>query len=299
MRLCLTWILTASLAAFAPACGDGSLGDDDSGGGDGGHSGVDGGDNEFTDALTPETCKHVDVLFSIDPSGSMQEELTAMSTEVFPDFAAALIGVSEGLDDYQVGVIDSCPDPANLHTRGQSTGECNFYGGNAWIQSDSPNLETEFECVGDLYTQSNCSGNNDDEQPASAACVALSAPWINNENAGFLRDDALLVVVALTDEDEQPVPSATAQQVYECLVGIKGDVKKMVFLGIGGGAPNGCSPGTYGDAEYAATLNQITNMFIAEDRGVWWDLCAGSLGDGLTDAMEVIETACDEFPPIP
>ncbi len=233
MRLCLTWILVAGLAAFGAGCGDGNLGDDDGGGdGDGGSSSGDGGDNEFVDAASPETCKHVDVLFSVDPSGSMTEELTAMSGDVFPDFAAALIEVGEGLDDYQVGVIDSCPDPANLHTRGESTGECNFYGGNPWIQSDSPNLETEFECVGDIYTESNCSGNNDDEQPANAACVALSSPWIDNENAGFVRDDALLVVVAITDEDEQPVPSATAEEVYNCLVAIKGDVKKMVFLGI-------------------------------------------------------------------
>ena len=45
-------------------------------------------------------------------------------------------------------------------------------------------------------------------------------------------------------------------------------------------------------------LHQITDMFIAADRGVWWDLCDGELGDGLTDAMTVIEQACEEFPQI-
>jgi hypothetical protein len=296
MRPSIAWILVATLAAFAPACGGNGLGGDDDGGtGDG-----DGGDDEFSDAMSPEVCKHVDVLFSVDPSGSMVTELAAMSGDVFPDFAAALINVGDQLETYRVGVIDSCPDPANLHTRGESTGECNFQGGNVWMEHSSTALNDEFECVGDIYKESNCSGANDDEQPASAACTALSDPWISNENAGFVRDDALLVIVAITDEDEQPVPDATAEEVFNCLVAIKGDVRRIVFLGIGGGPPDGCidPEGPYGKAEYAEKLLAITEMFMAEDRGVWWDLCEGQLGDGLAEAMAVIDTACDDFPPI-
>ncbi len=103
------------------------------------------------------------------------------------------------------------------------------------------------------------------------------------------------MVVAITDEDEQPVPSADAQAVHDRLAATKGgDPKKMVFLGIGG--LSSCT-GAYGSADQAVVLKQISDLFTAEGRGVFWDLCAGELQDGLGEAMGVIEQACDEFPP--
>ena len=66
------------------------------------------------------------------------------------------------------------------------------------------------------------------------------------------------------------------------------------FLGIGGGSD--CT-GTYGTAENSQKLHSVADLFIAQERGVWWDLCVGNLGDGLDQALEVIETACDEFEP--
>jgi hypothetical protein len=108
------------------------------------------------------------------------------------------------------------------------------------------------------------------------------------------------VIVAITDEDEQPAPvNQTAQEVFNRLVATKfNDPKRIVFLGIGGGQPGGCD-GAYGQADEAIKLRQITDLFIAQDRGVWWDLCDGNLEDGLDEAFEIISRACDELPPIP
>jgi hypothetical protein len=159
-------------------------------------------------------------------------------------------------------------------------------------------MHEEFGCIGDLYVDDmNCSGSSDDEQPASAAAASLEPPWLDGPNSGFSREDALLVVVAITDEDEQPTGSAsTAQQVYDRLVAAKGgDVRRIVFLGIGGGSD--CE-GVYGSADHAFKLIEITDLFIAQGRGVWWDLCAGRLEDGLEEAFAVIDTACNELPPV-
>ena len=79
------------------------------------------------------------------------------------------------------------------------------------------------------------------------------------------------------------------------LVAIKGDAKRVVFLGIGGSSQY---EGAYGSAEQADKLMDITDLFIAEDRGVWWDLCDGNLEDGLEEAFQVIEQACDDFGPV-
>jgi hypothetical protein len=241
---------------------------------------------------------------SVDPSGSMDEEMDAMADEVFggPNgFARALLNISGGIEDYRVGTIDACPTPANFHTSGQG-GACNFASGEVWIEGTPDRNEeeviAEFECVGDILRGSgsnDCSGDNDDEQPASAAIAALTPPFINEQNAGFLRDDALLVVIAITDEDEQPTPNRSAAELYADLIGIKGGVNNMVFVGIGGGPPSGCNPGAYGKADYAEKLHQLSNLFIAQNRGVWWDLCDGNLGDGLSAAIAVIEEACNDF----
>lgn len=301
----LSLVGLSAMLAFAAACGDSGIGDDDSGDGDGGAGDGDGGGQQCQemcpDAGSPSSCKLVDLIISVDPSGSMTEELVAIRDDVFPAFAQRLPMVGMGLDNFRVGTIDSCPDPANYHTQGKG-GACNFSSGEVWIDSTTPNIDGEFACVGDLYLGDvECSGNNDDEQPASAAATTLEPPWSTDAayNLGFSRADALLVIVAITDEDEQPTPNGTAQEVFDRLVATKfNDPKRIVFLGIGGGQPGGCN-GAYGQADEAIKLRQITDLFIAQDRGVWWDLCDGNLEDGLDEAFEIISRACDELPPIP
>jgi hypothetical protein len=160
-------------------------------------------------------------------------------------------------------------------------------------------MDDEFECVGDIYIDDQlCTGDNDDEQPASSAVTALEAPWSTEDNAGFVRDEAILVVIAITDEDEQPtIPGVSGMgDLYDRLAAIKGDVKNVVFYGIGGSTT--CT-GPYGEVMSPATdLKALTDLFIAQDRGVWHDLCEGQIEDGLDEAFEIIEAACDEFEPI-
>lgn len=220
-----------------------------------------------------------------------------MANVVLPAFAAALRRVNNRLDDFRVEVIDACPRPATFHTRGLG-GECNFESGAAWMDSHSARLEQEFRCVGAIDSRdSMCTGRNDDEQPASASAAAVELARMPGANHGFLRDDALLVVVAITDEDEQPVPAATARQVYDRLVAAKGgDPRRVVFLGIGGSM---ACDGVYGTAREARRLREVTQLFEADGRGVFWDLCRGRLEEGLTSVLGVIENACGELPPPP
>lgn len=244
-------------------------------------------------------CKRVDVLLSIDNSGSMVEELAALSGPVFDSFPQALLSVGNGLDDFQLAVIDACNNPANLHDTGAG-GACNFSTGTNYMSSSSPDLIDEYHCVTAL-TQSgymgmadDCSGNNDDEQPASTAAEAVSAPAVSGANAGFVRDDAVLFVVAITDEDEQPVPDATAQAIADKLIAAKGTVNNVVFLGIGGGSD--CE-GPYGGAVDAVRLREVAELFAAEGRGLFWDLCQGDLEQAFQVALGVVDSACIDFEP--
>jgi hypothetical protein len=263
--------------------------------GSGFHCSADGRCIEGTIDDVPEYCKHIDVVIAVDNSGSMREEKEALRDIAFPGFAQALINVAGGIEDFRVGVLDACPNPASFHTRGVG-GACNFQSGKVWMESSSTALVDEFKCVGDIDSSgTSCSGSNDDEQPATAATVSLEPAYqgAGMPNAGFMRADALLVVVAITDEDEQPVPNATAQQIYDRLVAVKGDVKKMVFLGIGGASS--CN-GAYGSADNATKLKATTDLFINQQRGVFWDLCQGNLEQGLALSLQTIDQACRDFP---
>jgi hypothetical protein len=234
-------------------------------------------------------------VFALDNSSSMDEEKESMRDIVFPAFAQALLNI-KSIKDFRAAVLDACPSPANFHTRGNA-GECSFQSGEVWMDSSSTALTSEFQCVADLYSDDmECSGNSDDEQPTSAVAAALEAPFSEEANAGFLRDDALLVVVAITDEDEQPVPRQSPQEIHDRLVATKGEAKNVVFLGIGG--KTDCD-GVYGSADEAENMQRLVSTFAEDGRGFFWDLCAGRLEDGLTNALSTIEAACEEFVPPP
>jgi hypothetical protein len=272
-------------ALFLAGCGV-QLGDAPvPGGGDGK------GDGPAGDTSVRASCEHVDVVIAVDNSGSMAKEQQALRDVAFPAFASALRDVA-AVADFRVGVVDACARPASFHTRGM-TSDCRFAGGRVWMDGSSPTLLSELSCVANIDSRdAQCSGDDDDEQPVTAATTALEAAWAGpgKPNAGFLRDDAMLVVVAITDEDEQPVPSASAQGVYDRLVALKGDAAELVFLGAGGATD--CE-GPYGPADDADTLQQITQLFRAKQRGVYSDLCAGQLEQGMRDAVATLAAACD------
>jgi hypothetical protein len=227
----------------------------------------------------------------------MSEERDALRNIVFPAFARELKKIP-GVEDFRIGVDDACPYPATFHTRGLG-GECGFESGKTWMTGGSTKLESEFACVGNTWSgDAQCTGSNDDEQPASGT-AACAEP---NANPGFLRDDAVLIDIALTDEDEKYTPGPgtydsskdwTAQKIFDRLVATKGgNPKRMVFLGIGGKTK--CT-GVYGTAIEAIKLKAVTDLFKQNSRGVFWDLCVGHLEDGLAEAINVVKQACNEL----
>lgn len=187
-----------------------------------------------------DTCKKVDVVFAIDNSGSMAEEIAALTGPVFDSFPAALLDVGNGIDDFHLAVVDACPTPAYYHNHGTG-GACNFSTGMNWMVSSSPSLTAEFQCVTALSgngwngNPDMCdTTNDDDEQPARTASSSLTPESITAANAGFLRDDALLLIVAITDEDEELFGGYTVDQVVQPIIDAKGTIDEVIFLGIAG-----------------------------------------------------------------
>ncbi|MFN0253897.1 MAG: hypothetical protein ACKV2T_43940, partial [Kofleriaceae bacterium] len=135
----------ASFLLIAAGCATDVL----DGGDDGTGSDIGSGGGSGSGSAANGACKHIDVVISVDNSGSMREEKQDLRDLAFPGFATALRNVAGGLEDFRVGVLDACNRPANFHTQGVG-GACNFQGGNPWMESTSTSLVDEFKCVGDI-----------------------------------------------------------------------------------------------------------------------------------------------------
>ena len=68
---------------------------------------------------------------------------------------------------------------------------------------------------------------NAEEKPFDVALMALSEPYISNENKGFLRPNIPLILVIITDEPDQS--SVTAKQFADQLVVLKGDSSLSLY----------------------------------------------------------------------
>jgi hypothetical protein len=252
-------------------------------------------------------CKKVDVILASDGSDSMTEELDALRGPVFNTLPMQLLSVGNGgIEDFHLALIDGCPKPGTFHDYGAS-GPCTFSTGANYMTSSSPNLVSEFDCVGNVEISDpndNCDDESpfgdDDEQPALAAAVSLTDPG----NPGFLRSDAILFVFAVTDEDEEldgnstviPDEGLTAADVAQRMIDGKGGrAQDIVFLGVGGASD--CN-GPYGGANNARELqNIVTELNARGARASFWDLCQGDLPGAFASVIQDVDQACDEFVP--
>ena len=262
-------------------------------------------------------CSKVDVVLVVDASATMDEELASLPA-TFAELQETLaLEVGEGIEDFHIAVLNACPKPPNFHNYGADDTDCGFPDDHNWLASDTPQLDAKFACVVQLPLQDEalqekgggnggynslpdtCSDKQDeDEQPAWTAARALD-PKVA-ANSGFARDDALLLVIAITDEDEALVGPADAEEIHDAIVAAKGDASRVVFLGIGGDE-GGCNS-AYGDdpVQDSKVLRQIAEAFGA--RGLYRDLCKKNGPDPIADAFDealttVVDAACTQFNP--
>ncbi|MCL4228273.1 MAG: hypothetical protein KJZ91_27725 [Myxococcales bacterium] len=300
------------------ACGPNiSGGDDDDDGVQpdaGQHTGGDGGGEQ----PASEQCRKMDIIFVIDDSGSMEQEQTNLRTN-FPMFASVLnsyqISTGEQLD-YRAAVTTTgvtasgtqvLPPPFSTSLPFNQTGQDGRFRQvsgmtRPWLERDDPNMAQTF---------------------GQAATVGINGPGLEMQlramelaiqpstNPGFVRDDALLGIVILTDEDDcsfrqssgitinslegcvgtPGIPAPT--EFLSALDQVKGDRGRWAAAIIAG--QTSCTS-SFGDAVEGVRLKQ----FQAASPGnvVFGDICAGNLQGALTQALDTFQAACDNFPPI-
>lgn len=247
-------------------------------------------------------CERIDILFVIDGSLSMNEEQDALrgvdgQPPIFADFVDALLQHLGTLQDVHIGVISSQPGDVVLHTHTDypaepptAATECGLPPGQRWITAPNPDLAALFSCVG----ATRASGF--DEYTALNAAQALTHPG----NAGFLRDDSVVLLVMLTDEDTQGYGYGRAEIHQMIIDAVGGDRSRVVALAIAGDQgvfemPKTSCIGPYGSASPGRRLTSIVSTF--RDQGRMQDICAGDFSAVFEQALVDIADVCENFHP--
>lgn len=142
----------------------------------------------------------VDVLWVIDNSGSMTRKQQKVKDN-FDAFVAKL--TAEDTDvDYHIGVITT-----DTYNSSQQAGRLQNMAGlpNPWVSSENCGRVAGCDPVA-RFRQNASVGiqGSGDEKGLLAAMLALSPPLTapGGHNAGFLRDDAALFIIILSDEED-------------------------------------------------------------------------------------------------
>ena len=172
---------------------------------------IDVGDETIAEDPTPK----VDILFVVDSSGSMQEHQAKLAINI-PEFTAAFTKNSQL--DYHIGVVTTDMS-SSLHA-GRLVGAVKI------VNRRTPNADQIL--AGNLKVGVNGSGTEKSYAPVLAA---LKKPLVDNQNKGFYRPGAHLVIVFITDAEDQ---SGMNENVFwKELLALKGnDPSKILAYGV-------------------------------------------------------------------
>lgn len=266
------------------------------------------GAEESSSSGEPDTsCNAIDFLFVVDDSGSRAEEQAALIAS-FPAFIAGIEASLMQADSLHVGVVTTdayvynapgCNVLGGLVTQtgGMSSSNmaCGPYADGSNFMTEQDDLSTAFSCAAQVGT-----AGNGVERPMDAMREAigptLAMPGACNE--GFLRDDALLVVVIITDEWDGPndpeVPGSmgTPADWYDDVVAAKGGIPEHVVVlslinDFGGPCPPSSS--AYDGVHIAA----FTQMFGTQ--GIVGGICEADWSPAFDQTLLAVQTACENF----
>jgi hypothetical protein len=272
----------------------------------------------------PMGCKgKIDFLFVISRSGVMgpaQDQLVAAAPAFistiqaqFDDFDVHIMVVDsveewwvEDCEDMACGTCDIDPNypcgykpsvcdetigAGTVFNAGPNTMDvpCEL-GERRYITKDTPDMKGAFECIARVGTW----GNN----AMADALVAAVSPQLNASepepggcNAGFLRDDALLVLTMIGPEDAPGVGSSQGkwQEWRQAVVDAKhGDLNAIVALGIISGPD--CKPDTDPNM-------RLCNLIPSFPNSVLEHLTLEDFGDAFDEAAVLALDACSSFVP--
>jgi hypothetical protein len=167
---------------------------------------------------------------------------------------------------------------------------CDLHGGHRYIVGDDPDMAGAFECIAKV-------GASGGGPFLGDAMIAAISPKLNGPggcNEGFVRDDALLVVVFISDVNDQGQSWYNLQ--YDAIIAAKGDPDSVVMLAVvpqplGDAEP---VPGCSYDNTPPPLFGELFSRFSYTAVGA---TCAPSYAPFFDEAIGKISEACASFIP--
>lgn len=194
---------------------------------------------ELTDVFDVPVDPPTDILFSLDSSCSMTWDIIELYNN-FDAFVNELEGFSE---DWQLIVAkkdDGCHNNQIIRPTNSDPGQAFYDAMFAWGSGD--------------YTEALLSINE----------AAVHATDSGECNAGFMREDAMLHIINISDEPEQSVyiNGRTWDELTNSIIDKKGTPALVTISAIAGDVPGGCDDADPGTG-YAEAVDMTGGVFIS------------------------------------
>lgn len=231
----------------------------------------------------------VDILWITDNSPSMEDEQASLAAGA-QNFIDRLLTINI---DFHMGVIST-----DISTQNPDAGA--LLGTPAVLDATVPDYVHLFQERVKVGT-----GGDDQEKGLQAAITALTAPKIDVENAGFLREEALLFIAVVSDENDcsdwgELGPESTGDDCYSrdeqltpvsnlvhSISGIKDEASMVILSGIiGPDADQGCADAVPGK-RYSTAIDKLGGFegsICETDYSVMMD-ALGDIASGMRDAF--------------
>ena len=235
-------------------------------------------------------CSKVDYLFVVDNSASMGDNQSKLVRSVV-DFVDGVGAVLDTVDSVHIGVVTTdgyddntvgCESLGAMvaQTGGHNSSEraCGPFADGQRFMTEADDLTDALECTVRVGTTGSTS-----ERPLGAIASLVDPPLSTAAcNEGFLRPDALLVIVIITDEDGDP------SDAYEDVLAAKGgNDEAVVVLTIAHTPEDTCRRS--GHAAQANVLASFTERF---PHGIVESICAPTFDAAFAQTTAVIQNAC-------
>ncbi|WP_295902893.1 hypothetical protein [uncultured Bdellovibrio sp.] len=221
----------------------------------------------------------VDILWIVDNSASMLKHQQNLSAQV-PDLVSRLNSLKM---DYHMAVVTTSMGGTNPDGG-------RFIGSPKYVTSSTPDLVNSLKnrmIVGEA--------GSSNERGLESMENALSSGYLANEGKGFFRNDALLVVIALSNEEDKSVVSNPTQHYTGLLDSLKRpwvDGSRSWVFNFIGVTPASTNCTTFNDySEVGWRFIDLVNV----SGGVQESICTSSLGSAITNIRARIYQILTDF----